>query len=72
MIRAAFRNWVPGPGSSLDAYRSGGVGFRVAKTLCTTYQQFAFATLYQYDYRFGDLDRGHRGRHLFESLPAEI
>ena len=32
-IRSASRNWVPGPGATLETYRSGGVGFRVAKTL---------------------------------------
>lgn len=33
LIRSAFRNWVPGPGFTLQNYRSGGVGFRVAKEL---------------------------------------
>ena len=33
LIRSAFRNWAPGPGSTLQNYRSGGVGFRVAKEL---------------------------------------
>lgn len=33
LIRSAFRNWAPGPGATLQNYRSGGVGFRVAKTL---------------------------------------
>jgi formylglycine-generating enzyme required for sulfatase activity len=33
MIRSAYRNWAPGPGFTLENYRSGGVGFRVAKTL---------------------------------------
>jgi formylglycine-generating enzyme required for sulfatase activity len=33
MIRSAFRNWAPGPGGTLQNYRSGGVGFRIAKTL---------------------------------------
>jgi len=33
MIRSGFRNWVPGPGFTLQNYRSGGVGFRVARTL---------------------------------------
>jgi formylglycine-generating enzyme required for sulfatase activity len=33
MIRSAFRNLGPGPGATLDKYRSGGVGFRVARTL---------------------------------------
>jgi len=33
MIRSSFRNWAPGPGFTLQNYRSGGVGFRVAKTL---------------------------------------
>jgi formylglycine-generating enzyme required for sulfatase activity len=33
MIRAAFRNWGPGPGATLTTYRGGGSGFRVARTL---------------------------------------
>ena len=33
MIRSAFRNLAPPPGSTLKAYKSGGVGFRVARTL---------------------------------------
>jgi len=33
MIRPADRNWAPGPGFTLENYRSGGVGFRVAKEL---------------------------------------
>jgi len=33
MIRSAFRNFAPGPGSTLKDYRSGGVGFRVARAL---------------------------------------
>lgn len=33
MIRSAARNFAPPPGSTLQAYRSGGVGFRVARTL---------------------------------------
>lgn len=33
MIRSAFRNFGPGPGATLQDYRSGGVGFRVARTL---------------------------------------
>lgn len=33
MIRSAFRNWSPPPGSTLQNYRSSGVGFRLAKTL---------------------------------------
>jgi formylglycine-generating enzyme required for sulfatase activity len=33
MIRSAARNWAPPPGSTLEKYRSGGVGFRVARTL---------------------------------------
>ena len=32
MIRSAFRNYGPGPGATLKTYRSGGVGFRVART----------------------------------------
>lgn len=32
-IRSAFRNFSPGPGSTLDRYRSGGLGFRVARDL---------------------------------------
>lgn len=33
MIRSAFRNFGPGPGSTIEEYRSGGVGFRVARSL---------------------------------------
>lgn len=33
MIRSGFRNWAPGRGFTLQNYRSGGVGFRVAKEL---------------------------------------
>jgi formylglycine-generating enzyme required for sulfatase activity len=33
MIRSGFRNWAPGRGFTIDNYRSGGVGFRVARTL---------------------------------------
>jgi formylglycine-generating enzyme required for sulfatase activity len=33
MVRSAFRNFGPGPGATLQDYRSGGVGFRVARTL---------------------------------------
>lgn len=33
MIRSASRNFAPAPGFTLGTYRSGGVGFRVAKTL---------------------------------------
>lgn len=33
MIRSAFRNYGPGPGTTLENYRSAGVGFRVARTL---------------------------------------
>jgi formylglycine-generating enzyme required for sulfatase activity len=33
MIRSASRNFGPGPGATLQEYRSGGVGFRVARTL---------------------------------------
>ena len=33
MIRSAARNLAPPPGSKLETYRSGGVGFRVAETL---------------------------------------
>ncbi len=33
MIRSAFRNIGPGPGATLENYRSGGLGFRVARTL---------------------------------------
>lgn len=33
MIRSASRNYAPGPGATLQQYRSGGVDFRVAKTL---------------------------------------
>jgi Uncharacterized conserved protein len=32
-IRSASRNFGPGPGATLQDYRSGGVGFRVARTL---------------------------------------
>jgi len=33
MIRSGFRNWAPGRGFTIDNYRSGGVGFRVARVL---------------------------------------
>jgi formylglycine-generating enzyme required for sulfatase activity len=33
MIRSAYRNWAPGPGFTIENYRSGGVGFRVAREL---------------------------------------
>ena len=33
MIRSAFRSFGPGPGATLQNYRSGGVSFRVARTL---------------------------------------
>ncbi|RWY55924.1 formylglycine-generating enzyme family protein [Mucilaginibacter gilvus] len=33
MIRSGFRNWAPGRGFTIDNYRSGGVGFRVARIL---------------------------------------
>jgi formylglycine-generating enzyme required for sulfatase activity len=33
MIRSAARNFAPPPGAKLETYRSGGVGFRVARTL---------------------------------------
>jgi len=33
MIRSGFRNWAPGRGFTLENYRSGGVGFRVARVL---------------------------------------
>jgi formylglycine-generating enzyme required for sulfatase activity len=33
MIRSAFRNYGPGPGATLEDYRSGGVTFRVARAL---------------------------------------
>jgi formylglycine-generating enzyme required for sulfatase activity len=33
MLRSAFRNYAPGPGATLENYRSGGLGFRVARTL---------------------------------------
>jgi formylglycine-generating enzyme required for sulfatase activity len=33
MIRSAFRNFAPPTGSTLDKYRSGGAGFRVARNL---------------------------------------
>jgi len=32
-IRAGFRSFAPGPGESLEAYRSAGVGFRVAASI---------------------------------------
>jgi formylglycine-generating enzyme required for sulfatase activity len=32
-IRSAFRNFAPPPGETLQEYRSGGVGFRIARTL---------------------------------------
>ncbi|MGC4037958.1 MAG: formylglycine-generating enzyme family protein [Chitinophagaceae bacterium] len=33
MIRSGFRNWAPGQGFTLENYRSGGVGFRIAREL---------------------------------------
>jgi formylglycine-generating enzyme required for sulfatase activity len=33
MIRSAARNFAPAPGFTLETYRSGGVGFRVARTM---------------------------------------
>ena len=33
MLRSGFRNVAPGPGLTLENYRSGGVGFRVAREL---------------------------------------
>ncbi|MDB5239594.1 MAG: hypothetical protein JWP57_219 [Spirosoma sp.] len=33
MLRSGFRNWAPGRGFTIDNYRSGGVGFRVAREL---------------------------------------
>ena len=33
MIRSGFRNWAPGQGFTIETYRSGGVGFRVARRL---------------------------------------
>jgi len=33
MLRSAFRNFGPGPGATLQDYRSAGLGFRVARTL---------------------------------------
>ena len=33
MVRSASRNFAPGPGATLENYRSGGVGFRVARTI---------------------------------------
>jgi formylglycine-generating enzyme required for sulfatase activity len=33
MIRSAFRNFTPPPGSTLEQYRSAGVGFRIASNL---------------------------------------
>lgn len=33
MLRSGFRNWAPGRGFTLQNYRSGGVGFRVARDL---------------------------------------
>jgi len=33
MLRAEFRNFGPGPGATLATYRSGGLGFRVARSL---------------------------------------
>jgi formylglycine-generating enzyme required for sulfatase activity len=33
MIRSAARNWAPPAGATLENYRSGGVGFRVARTV---------------------------------------
>lgn len=33
MIRSAFRNYAPAPGTTLETYRSGGLGLRLARTL---------------------------------------
>jgi formylglycine-generating enzyme required for sulfatase activity len=33
MMRSAFRNYAPAPGTTLENYRSGGLGFRVARSL---------------------------------------
>jgi formylglycine-generating enzyme required for sulfatase activity len=33
MVRSAYRNYGPGPGATLQDYRSTGVGFRVARTV---------------------------------------
>ena len=33
MIRSAFRNFAPAPGTTLETYRSGGLGLRLARTL---------------------------------------
>ena len=33
MIRSAFRNYAPAPGTTLATYRSGGLGFRIARPL---------------------------------------
>lgn len=33
MIRSASRNYAPAPGSTIEVYRSGGLGFRVARSL---------------------------------------
>jgi len=33
MIRSGFRNFAPPPPATLADYRSGGVGFRVARSL---------------------------------------
>lgn len=35
MIRSAFRNFAPAPGTTLQTYRSGGLGIRVARSLET-------------------------------------
>ena len=33
ILRSAYRNWAPGPGTTLKTYSSAALGFRVAKTL---------------------------------------
>ena len=33
MLRSAYRNWAPGPGTTLKNYSSSALGFRVARTL---------------------------------------
>ncbi len=33
MIRSGFRNWAPGGGFTIENYKSGGVGFRIARDL---------------------------------------
>jgi formylglycine-generating enzyme required for sulfatase activity len=33
MIRSAFRNYAPAPGTTLENYRSGGLGIRIARSL---------------------------------------